>query len=367
MVEQHVDRLALDGGEPGALGEERGGLGGQLARVAHAVERAGLVEQVDGLIRLLAPGVLLAARVRKGDRGVERVVGDRERVVHLEARAPGAEDLERLRAVEFADLDRVEAALERGVGADVVVVLVAGGRPDDADLAARERRLEQVGRVERLAHGRPGPDEVVQLVDEEDHIAVAARLVDDALEPLLELAAERGAGDEVDVREREHAGAGERARDFPRRDPLGQPLGDRRLADARLADEHRVVLRLAQQDRDQPVGLGLAAAHRLELVAQRRVGQVPRVSLQRVMLTPRQRQLKIFHKHLTHDHAHFVRRPALVQRHAAVGERRAVELDPRHAARHAVGVLDGDMVARPAAAVSQLVLRPARRDARARP
>ena len=70
------------------------------------------------------------------------------------------------------DEHRLEAALERGVLLDVLAVLVERGRADAAQLAARERRLEHVGRVHR-ALGRAGADERVQLVDEQDDLALA--------------------------------------------------------------------------------------------------------------------------------------------------------------------------------------------------
>ena len=48
-------------------------------------------------------------------------------------------------------------------------------------------------------------------------------------------------------------------------DPLREPLGDRRLADARLADQHRVVLRAAREHLDHAPDLLVAADHRVEL------------------------------------------------------------------------------------------------------
>ena len=78
---------------------------------------------------------------------------------------------DRLLDRRLVDEDRLEAALEGGVLLDVLAVLVERGRADGVQLAAREHRLEQVGRVHR-ALGRAGPDDRVQLVDEQDHPAV---------------------------------------------------------------------------------------------------------------------------------------------------------------------------------------------------
>ena len=63
-------------------------------------------------------------------------------------------------------------------------------------------------------------------------------------------------------------------------DPLGQALDDGRLADARLADEDRVVLGPAAQDLDDAADLVVAADDRVELAGARLDGQVAAVLLQ---------------------------------------------------------------------------------------
>ena len=77
--------------------------------------------------------------------------------------------------------------------------------PMRVELAAGEHRLEQVGGVHR-ALGRARPDDRVELVDEEDDLALGVLdLLQDGLEALLELAAELGAGDERAEVERDDA------------------------------------------------------------------------------------------------------------------------------------------------------------------
>ena len=171
------------------------------------------------------------------------------------------------------DHDRLEAALERGVALDVLAVLVERRGADALELAARERRLEDVGGVDR-ALGRARADERVQLIDEQDRVVGVAQLLDDLLEALLELAAVLGAGDERADVERQDALVEQRLGDVARDDPMGQALGDRRLADAGLADQRRVVLGPAGQDLDDPLDLLLAADDRVELAGARGVGEV---------------------------------------------------------------------------------------------
>ena len=166
-------------------------------------------------------------------------------MVRLVAVAQALEDLDRLLDRRLADHDRLEAALERGVLLDVLAVLVERRRADALQLAARERRLDDVGRVDR-AFGGARTDQRVQLVDEQDDLAGgAADLVHDALHALFELAAILRAGDQPGEIERDDALVAQRLGDFALDDALRQAFGDRRLADAGLADQRRVVLRAA--------------------------------------------------------------------------------------------------------------------------
>ena len=102
----------------------------------------------------------------------------------------------------------------------------------------------------------------------------ALDLVHHRLQALLELAAELRARDHRAHVEREHPLVLQVLRHVAGDDLLREPFGDRRLADARLADDHRVVLRAAVQDLHHPLDLVLAADHRVELVLARRLRQV---------------------------------------------------------------------------------------------
>jgi hypothetical protein len=71
----------------------------------------------------------------------------------------------------------------------VLAVLVERRRADCAQLTAREHRLEHVAGVHG-AFGGARPDDRVQLVDEDDYLTGGLLdLLEDGLEPLLELAA----------------------------------------------------------------------------------------------------------------------------------------------------------------------------------
>ena len=89
-----------------------------------------------------------------------------------------------------------------------------------------------------------GADDRVQLVDERDHLAVGVGdLLEDRLEALLELAAILGAGEHRGDVERDQPLVLEAFGHVAVGDARREALDDGGLADARFADEHRVVLR----------------------------------------------------------------------------------------------------------------------------
>src|SRR5438876_4207222 len=134
--------------------------------------------------------------MREHGRGDERRVADADAVMRLVALLQATQDRDRVRDRRLADEDRLEAPLEGGVLLDVLAVLVERRRADRAQLAAGEHRLEQVRRVDG-ALGRARADDRVQLVDEEDDLALGVLdLLEDGLDPLLELAAVLRAGEE---------------------------------------------------------------------------------------------------------------------------------------------------------------------------
>ena len=131
------------------------------------------------------------------------------------------------------------------------------------------------------ALGRPRAHDRMQLVDEEDDLALRVRHgLEHRLEPLLELAAILGAGDQRAHVERHDALLLQALGHVPPHDPLGQPLHDRGLADARRADQHGVVLGAARQNLDDAPDLLVAADDRVELALLGERGEIPTVLLE---------------------------------------------------------------------------------------
>ena len=133
--------------------------------------------------------------------------------------------------------------------------------------------------------GRARADHRVQLVDEQDDLAVGVGdLLEHGLEALLELAAELRAGDQRAHVEPDDALVLEALGHVAADDALREPLDDGGLADAGLADEHRVVLRAAREHLDDAADFLVAADDRVELALARQLGQVAAVALERLVL-----------------------------------------------------------------------------------
>ena len=66
-------------------------------------------------------------------------------------------------------------------------------------------------------------------------------------------------------------------------DPLCQPLDDRSLTDARLTDEHRIILRPARQNLNHSADFFIPSDHRVQLALAGQSRQVATVFFQRLV------------------------------------------------------------------------------------
>ncbi len=199
-------------------------------------------------------------------------------MVNLVALTQAAQDADRVLDRRLSDHDRLEAPLERRVLLDVLAVLVERRRADGVELAAGEHRLEHVRRVHR-AFGRAGADHGMELVDEQDDLTGGiGDFLQHRLEALFELAAILGAGHQRAHVERHDLLVLEPLGHVLADDALGQAFDDRGLADARLADEHRVVLGAPRQHLDDAADLLVAADDRVELALAREIGEIAAVA-----------------------------------------------------------------------------------------
>ncbi len=182
------------------------------------------------------------------------------------------------------DNHRLETPFQRGILLDAPAVLVERGGADAAQFPACKGWFEHVAGV----HGSFGgacAHERVQLVDEQDDLPVrAGDLLQHGLETVLELAAILGAGHHRTEIQRNDTLVLEALRDVTRCDALRQPLDDGCLANARFADEHRIVLGPAAEHLDHPADLFVTADDWVELAPACLVRQVTPVFLERLIL-----------------------------------------------------------------------------------
>src|SRR4030095_17196433 len=106
----------------------------------------------------------------------------------------------------------------------------------------------------------------------------------DGLQAILELAAVLRAGHQRADVERDQLLALEPFGPSPGEKPRREPLDDRGLADAGLADEDRVVLGAAREHLDDAPNLLVASDARVELAAAREIGEIAGVALERLVL-----------------------------------------------------------------------------------
>ena len=252
-----------------------------LAFDLHLQAAGRLVHQVDRLVGQEARGDVT---VGEGGGGDDRLVADAHPVVDLVPLLEAAQDGDGRLHRRLGGHHRLKAALQGGILLDVLAVLVQGGGADGAQLAARQGRLQQVGGV-HCPLGAAGADQGVQLVDEQDDAAVGTGdLLDHRLEPLLELAAELGAGHQRAQVQGEDAAVAQRLRHVAFDHAPRQPLDDRGLAHTGIADQHRVVLGAPRQHLHDAADLLVAADHGVQLLLPRQLRQVAAVALQRVVL-----------------------------------------------------------------------------------
>jgi hypothetical protein len=307
VVEQALG-LDLDRLEPPAEPVELG----RLALHLHPHAGGGLVDQVHRALRQLHPRDVAP---REGRRGDQRGVADAHPVVDLEAADHPAEHRDRLVDGRRVDRDPDEAPGEDRV---LVVGLADRVRARDGDrphLTPLQRRRDQLACARRLVHQRA---QIRQ--EEDDRPRRVADRVQDGAGPLFELTPQRGAGHQRPHLEADDPLADQHLRHVADRDPLRQPLDDRRLADARLADEQRVVLAPAREHLEHAAQLRVATDGRVEPALGRESRQVAAELLDRVpdlvlaLLLPRRRVVRLAHRRALDRRAeHRGAQPALAE------------------------------------------------------
>mmetsp|Transcript_75078 Transcript_75078/g.208782 ORF Transcript_75078/g.208782 Transcript_75078/m.208782 type:complete len:264 (-) Transcript_75078:400-1191(-) len=203
--------------------------------------------------------------------------------MQLVARLQAAQDAYAVRHVRLRRQDLLEAPLQRRVLLDVLPVLVQGRGAHTAQLPTRQQGLQEVSSVHRTAAGAR-PHDGVYLIDERNDLPI--RRLDfgqHGLEALLEIASVLGAGHHAADVERDDLLVLERLRHVLLDDSAREALDDRRLADAGLADDHRIVLGTPRQDLDNAPDFVVAANDRVQLPVPSHLREVGAIGRERLI------------------------------------------------------------------------------------
>ena len=247
----------------------------------HAQAACGLIDQVDGLVGQEAVGDVAIGEVGSCH---ERAIGDVYAVEDLVLLLEATQDRDSVLDGGLGDHHGLETTRERRVLLDVLAVLVERGRANRMQVATGERRLEDIAGVHRTLGGTRAHDGV-ELIDEQDDLALGLlHFFEHGLQAVLELAAILGAGDQRAHVELDEVAVAQGARHVAGHDTLGDALDDSRFTDARLTDEHGVVLGATGQDLDGTTDLVRTADDRVELAGAGKVADVAAVLFQRLKL-----------------------------------------------------------------------------------
>ena len=212
-------------------------------------------------------------------RGLERRVGVLHTVMFFVPAAQPGENSHGFVDRRLVDGVLLQASCQRAILFNVFE-LFERGRPDHAEIAGGEQRLHQRRQIHGAARDSTSPDRRMNFVDEENRLLALGERGDDRLEPLFEIAAEARARQQRAGIEREDLGALQRLLDVVGQEARCQAFGHRRLADAGVADEDRIVLAAPAEHLDGPLQFRGAADQRIEQPVPRAIGQVRAVRRQ---------------------------------------------------------------------------------------
>src|SRR2546421_4671691 len=114
----------------------------------------------------------------------------------------------------------------------------------------------------------------MQLIDENDVLRIVDQFAHDLFQALFELAAIFRAGNDQTNVERKNSLMFEERRNFAAHDALGEAFDDGSLADARFADENRIVLGAATKDLNHALDFIVSSNQWIEPIVRSVFGQV---------------------------------------------------------------------------------------------
>ena len=201
-------------------------------------------------------------------------------MVRLETRFQAFEDLDGFRNRWFSDIDFLKATCQRVIFLEDAAVFRVSRRPDAFELTGRQRRLQEIGRIERPARSRARANEGMNFIDEQNGVRVIHQLLQHRFQALLEIAAIFCAGEQCAHVERIDLRLGEDVRDLAVNHALGQAFGNGGLAHASFTDEQWIILAATAEDLDHALKLFVTPDQRIDLAIDGHLVEVLRETLQ---------------------------------------------------------------------------------------
>ena len=169
-------------------------------------------------------------------------------------------------SVGFADLHQLESARQGGIFFEVFFVLAPGGGGDGFQLAARQRRLEQVGDIQPtllVARANKG----MRFVDKQnDRHRGGNDLRHQPFEAFLKLTFHRCPGLQCAQVKGHDIGVFQLVRHLACHDTQRQPFNQGAFTHTRFAHHHRVIFTATAENVDHQVDFVVAAQYRVEPV-----------------------------------------------------------------------------------------------------
>ena len=201
-------------------------------------------------------------------------------MVFFEARLQATQDADGLLDGRLRNVDFLEAPGQGMVFFENAPVFRISGCPDAFQVAGGQGGLEQVGRIQRAARRRTGPDQGMDLVDEQHGVAIVLQCLEHHFQTLFEIAPVFGARKQrphvqcIDlgfVQDFGHIALG---------DAPGQAFGNGGLADTGFTDQQRIVLAPTAQHLDDAFDFVFATDQRIDAAFQGFGVEVGRVGFQ---------------------------------------------------------------------------------------
>ena len=233
--------------------------------VADAHARARFVNHVNGLVgQETILNVALGQRYRR----LQRFVGEMHVMVRLVAVAQAFHDANGLFRGRFGNRKRLETARQGAVLLEVLAEFFKRGGANNLNLTTAQRRLQN-SRSVNGTFGGTGANQRVNLIDEQDDLAIILHFLDALLQALFEFATELAACHQRGYVQRDNALAAQQIGHLVRHNELGQPFHYSGFAHTRLAQQQRVVLLATRQNLHHALYFFRAADNRVQLAIAR--------------------------------------------------------------------------------------------------